>query len=296
MGEVARPVDYIFYILILVSIYAILAVSLNLLVGMTGLISIAHAAFMAIGAYTTALLVTGTGINFFFSVGIGMLIAAGISALLALLSLRVKGDHYIIASFGFQVIIISILLNWPSLTRGPFGIMGIPRPRLFGFTFASYQSFFLLSAGLAIVCSLVAWRVSTSAFGAVLRAIREDEVAAQSLGKDVTRFKVLVFVLGCSLAAVAGSLYASVASFIDPFTFDIAESIFVLAIVIIGGKGNVLGSVLGAVVLIALPELLKFLAVPSAIADPLRRMLYGMLLVVFMRFMPSGLLPERAGR
>lgn len=288
--------DYIFYILILVSIYAILAVSLNLLVGMTGLISIAHAAFMAIGAYSTALLVTGLGMNFFFTVAVGMFIAAGISGLLALPSLRVKGDHYIIASFGFQVIIISILLNWTSLTRGPFGITGIPRPTLFGVTFSSYQTFFLLSAGFAILCSLVCWRIATSPFGTVLRAIREDEVATQSLGKNVTRFKVLVFVFGCSLAAIAGSLYASVASFIDPFSFDIAESIFILAIVIIGGKGNVLGSILGAVVLIGLPELLKFLAVPSAIADPLRRMLYGVLLVVFMRFMPSGLIPERAGR
>lgn len=288
--------DYIFYILVLVNIYAILAVSLNLLVGLTGLISIAHAAFMAIGAYSTALLVTGLKMNFFLTVAVGMCVAAGISALLALPSLRVKGDHYIIASFGFQVIIISILLNWPSLTRGPFGIMGIPRPSLFGFTFSSYQTFFLLSGAFLAVCALVAWRIAASPFGVVLRAIREDEVAAQALGKDVTRFKVLIFVLGCSLAAIAGSLYAGVASFIDPFSFDISESIFILAIVIIGGKGNVPGSILGAAVLIALPELLKFLAVPSGIADPLRRMLYGVLLILFMRFMPSGLLPERAGR
>jgi len=286
--------DYIFYILVLVNIYAILAVSLNLLVGLTGLISIAHAAFMAIGAYSTALLVTGLKMNFFLTVAVGMCVAAAVSALLALPSLRVKGDHYIIASFGFQVIIISILLNWPSLTRGPFGIMGIPRPSLFGFTFSSYQTLFLLSGAFLAVCALVAWRIAASPFGVVLRAIREDEVAAQALGKDVTRFKVLIFVLGCSLAAIAGSLYAGVASFIDPFSFDISESIFILAIVIIGGKGNVPGSILGAAVLIALPELLKFLAVPSGIADPLRRMLYGVLLILFMRFMPSGLLPERA--
>lgn len=288
--------DYIFYILVLVNIYAILAVSLNLLVGLTGLISIAHAAFMAIGAYSTALLVTGLKMNFFLTVPVGMCVAAGISALLALPSLRVKGDHYIIASFGFQVIIISILLNWPSLTRGPFGIMGIPRPSLFGFTFSSYQTFFLLSGAFLAACALVAWRIAASPFGVVLRAIREDEVAVQALGKNVTRFKVLIFVLGCSLAAIAGSLYAGLASFIDPFSFDISESIFILAIVIIGGKGNVPGSILGAAVLIALPELLKFLAVPSGIADPLRRMLYGVLLILFMRFMPSGLLPERAGR
>lgn len=288
--------DYLFYILILVNIYAILAVSLNLLVGLTGLISIAHAAFMAIGAYSTALLVTGLGMNFFLTVVVGMVVAAGISALLALPSLRVRGDHYIIASFGFQVIIISILLNWTSLTRGPFGITGIPRPSLFGVSFSSYHALFLLSAAFVVLCGLVGWRISASPLGAVLRAIREDEVAAQSLGKNVTRYKVLIFVVGCSLAASAGSLYASVASFIDPFSFDITESIFILAIVIIGGKGNIWGSILGAAVLIVLPEVLKFLAVPSGIADPLRRMLYGVLLILFMRFMPSGLIPERAGQ
>jgi branched-chain amino acid transport system permease protein len=143
---------------------------------------------------------------------------------------------------------------------------------------------------------LVAWRISTSPFGLVLRAIREDERAAEALGKDVTRFKVLVFVVGCSLAAVGGSLYATATSFIDPFSFDITEAIFILAIVIIGGKGNILGSVVGAAILIALPELLRFLAVPSAVADPLRRMLYGVLLILFMRFLPAGLLPERSHR
>jgi branched-chain amino acid transport system permease protein len=286
--------EYLFYLLVLISIYAILAMSLNLLVGLTGLISLAHAAFMAIGAYTTALLVTSLHMSFVFTVVLGMALAAVVSALLALPSLRVKGDRYIIASFGFQVIVVSVLLNWTSLTRGPFGIMGIPRPSILGFTFSTYQTLFALTAAFTILCGFVAWRISTSPFGLVLRAIREDERAAEALGKDVTRFKVLVFVVGCSLAAVGGSLYATATSFIDPFSFDITEAIFILAIVIIGGKGNILGSVVGAAVLIALPELLRFLAVPSAVADPLRRMLYGVLLILFMRFLPAGLLPERS--
>jgi branched-chain amino acid transport system permease protein len=265
-------------------------------VGLTGLISIAHAAFMAIGAYTTALLVTSLHMSFLLTVVVGMALAAVVSALLALPSLRVRGDRYIIASFGFQVIVVSVLLNWTSLTRGPFGIMGIPRPSILGFTFSTYQTLFALTAAFAVLCGFVAWRISASPFGLVLRAIREDERAAEALGKDVTRFKVLVFVVGCSLAAVGGSLYATATSFIDPFSFDITEAIFILAIVIIGGKGNILGSVVGAAILIALPELLRFLAVPSAVADPLRRMLYGILLILFMRFLPAGLVPERSQR
>ncbi|MGH7322833.1 MAG: branched-chain amino acid ABC transporter permease [Candidatus Rokuibacteriota bacterium] len=286
--------DYVLYVLILVNLYAILAVSLNLLVGLTGLVSIAHAGFMAIGAYTTALVTMQLGVNFFIAVAVGMAVAAALSAALAVPSLKVTGDHYIIASFGFQVIIISVLLNWPALTNGPFGIAGIPRPVLLGFVFDTYRSLFVLSITLAGLCTLVAWRIAVSPFGAVLRAIREDESAARSLGKNVTRYKVQVFVVGCALAALGGGLYAAVTSFIDPPSFDIHESIFILAIVIIGGKGNVLGSFLGAVVLILLPEALKFLAVPSTIADPLRRILYGLLLIVFMRFLPSGLLRERA--
>jgi len=288
--------DYIFYVLILASLYAILAVSLNLLVGLTGLVSIAHAGFMAIGAYATALLTTKAGANFFAAAVVGMGLAALVAALLAVPTLKVTGDHYIIASFGFQVIIISVLLNWPALTNGPFGISGIPRPSLFGFAFASYPRLLVLAVALAGLAGWVAWRIAVSPFGAVLRAIREDEGAARSLGKDVTRFKVQVFVVGCALAALGGALYAGVTSFIDPPSFDIHESIFILAIVIIGGKGNVLGSMLGALVLIVLPELLKFLAVPSSIADPLRRVLYGVLLMAFMRFLPAGLLRERPAR
>ena len=288
--------DYVLFVLILASLYAILAVSLNLLVGLTGLVSIAHAGFMAIGAYATALLTMKAGANFFVAAGVGMGIAACVAAVLAVPTLKVTGDHYIIASFGFQVIIISVLLNWPALTNGPFGISGIPRPSLFGFAFASYPRLLVLAVALAGLAGWVAWRIAVSPFGAVLRAIREDEGAARSLGKDVTRFKVQVFVVGCALAALGGALYAGVTSFIDPPSFDIHESIFILAIVIIGGKGNVLGSILGALVLIVLPEMLKFLAVPSSIADPLRRILYGVLLMAFMRFLPAGLLRERPAR
>ena len=288
--------DYVLFVLILASLYAILAVSLNLLVGLTGLVSIAHAGFMAIGAYATALLTMKAGANFFVAAAVGMGIAACVAAVLAVPTLKVTGDHYIIASFGFQVIIISVLLNWPALTNGPFGISGIPRPSLLGFTFAGYRSLLALAVVLAGLAGWVAWRIAVSPFGAVLRAIREDEAAARSLGKDVTRFKVQVFVVGCALAALGGAFYAGVTSFIDPPSFDIHESIFILALVIIGGKGNILGSILGAFVLILLPETLKFLAVPSSIADPLRRILYGVLLMVFMRFLPAGLLRERPAR
>jgi branched-chain amino acid transport system permease protein len=284
--------DYIFFILILVDIYIILAVSLNLLMGFTGLISMAHAGFMAIGAYTTTLLITSLGLNFFLTIPLGVLIAGLVSALLALPSLRVKGEHYIIASFGLQIILYNILLNWVSLTNGPYGFSGIPRPQLFGYTFGTYRSYLVLASLITLVCVFIIWRITRSRFGLVLRGIREDEIAASSLGKNVKRFKVITFIAGSSIAAVAGSLYATAISFIDPFCFTVHDSIFMLAVVIIGGTGNIFGSALGALLLISLPELLKFFQVAETIAAPLRQMIYGALLVVFMRFRPQGLLPE----
>jgi branched-chain amino acid transport system permease protein len=283
--------DYIFYILILVDIYIILAISLNLLVGFTGLISIAHAGFMAIGAYTTTILLLKFGMNFLLTIPLGVGIAAVVSGLLALPFLRVKGDHYIIASFGLQIILYSILLNWVSLTNGPFGFSGIPRPKIFGYRFSTYGSYLILASSITLICVLFVWRVTRSRFGLVLKSIREDEVAASSLGKNVNRFKVIIFVVGSSIAAIAGSLYASAIRFIDPFCFTVHDSIFMLAVVIIGGTGNIFGSMVGAFILISLPEILKFLQVSEAIAAPLRQMIYGALLVIFMRFRPQGILP-----
>lgn len=287
--------DYIFYILILVDIFIILAVSLNLLMGFTGLISMAHAGFMAIGAYATTLLLVRLGVNFLLTLPVGIAVAAVVSGLIAFPSLRVKGEHYIIASFGLQIILYSIILNWVSLTNGPFGFSGIPRPRLGSFTFNTYGSYFVLATAITGAFVFLTWRITRSRLGLVLKAIREDETAAASLGKNVNRFKVLIFVVGSSIAAVAGSLYACAISFIDPFCFTIHDSIFILAIVIIGGTANIFGSMVGALLLISLPELLKFLQVAETIAAPLRQMIYGALLVIFMRFRPQGILPEYRG-
>jgi branched-chain amino acid transport system permease protein len=284
--------DYILYILIIVNIYVVLAVSLNMLLGFAGLVSIAHAAFMGIGAYASTIVLLKFDVNFFLTIPLAVIIAGAISALIAIPSLRVKGDLYIIASFGFQIIIYNILLNWVSLTRGPFGFAGIPRPSLFGFSFATYLSFFFMSLCVTAVCVAFCWHLSRTPFGLILKAVREDETATSAAGKNVTYYKIVVFVTGCAIAGVGGSLYAGLIGYIDPFCFTIHDSIFILAIVIIGGSGNIKGSILGALLLISLPEILKFLHVSEAVAGPLRQMIYGALLVAFMRFRPQGLLPE----
>lgn len=143
-----------------------------------------------------------------------------------------------------------------------------------------------------LLALLMLWRITSLPFGRVLKGIREDEVATQALGKHVTRFKVLAFVTAGCIAAVGGSLYAHYITYIDPYSFTLEESVYILSLVIVGGAGTLRGSVVGALFLVALPEILRFLRLPDAVAAPLRQMLYGALLVLFMRFRPQGLLGE----
>jgi branched-chain amino acid transport system permease protein len=286
-------VIYLIYVISLIAIYGVLTISLNLAVGYTGILSLAQAAFMGIGAYSAAILLTQYGFNFFSTLLVGMAIAGLVSWGLAWATLRLKGDYYVIASFGFQIIIYSILLNWIDLTRGPFGIPHIPPPQAFGYVFGSPAKYALFTLGFLAIGVWIARRVGESPYGKVLRAIREDEAAAASIGKNVNRYKISIFIVSAMLASIGGALYASLITYIDPFTFTIHESIFILALVIIGGSGNVYGSVVGAAVLISLPEMLRFLDVPTTVASPIREILYGALMIIFLRLRPKGLLPER---
>lgn len=285
--------NYIIYVVSLVAIYGILTISLNLALGYAGILSLAQAAFMGIGAYATAILLTDWGFNFFYTLPVGIGIAAVVAAALAWGTLRLKGDYYVIASFGFQVIMYNIFLNWISLTQGPFGIRKIPAPTAFGFAFQGPLRFCILCLIFLVVCLWIAWRVGESPYGKVLRAIREDEAAVASIGKNVNRYKIAIFTVSAVLASVGGALYACLITYIDPHPFTIHESIFILALVVIGGAGNIFGSVVGAAVLIVLPEMLRFFDVPTTVASPIREILYGALMIVFIRLRPKGLLPER---
>lgn len=281
--------EYAIHILILVGIYATLAISLDLLAGQTGLLSVSHAAFYGIGAYSSALIVTIYHLPFVLSILAGMLSAFVVSFLVSLPSLRLHDDYFVIATFGFQMILFSIFNNWMDLTRGPLGIPGIPQPVIFGWHVDSHAEFFVLSSAFAILAYMVVYRLSSSPFGRVLHALREDEVFAKSLGKNTLYFKVTAFAVSAALAASAGSLYAHYITYIDPTSFTVMESILVISMVIIGGAGSTWGPLIGAVVLVILPEALRFVGMPSAIAANMRQIIYGALLVVIMVFRPRGL-------
>ncbi|MCI0401423.1 MAG: branched-chain amino acid ABC transporter permease [Gammaproteobacteria bacterium] len=281
--------EYLLHILVLVGIYTTLSVSLDLLAGYTGLLSIAHAAFYGLGAYTSALLAVNLGAPFLVGVLAGMTVAALVSFVVSLPSLRLHDDYFVIATFGSQMILFSLFNNWIDLTRGPLGIPGIPPPVMFGWTVQSHFEFVLLTAVLAGFTYLVVSSIATSPFGRVLRAIREDEVFAQAMGKNTLYFKVSAFAVSAALAASAGSLYAHYITYIDPTSFTVMESILVISMVIIGGAGSRWGPVIGAVVLVTLPEALRFLGLPIGVAANLRQIIYGILLVLMMMFRPQGL-------
>jgi len=281
--------DYAAHILILTAIYVSLAISLDLLAGRMGILSIAHAGFYGLGAYTAALLVIRCGAPFMIGVVAGMGVAALISLVVSLPSLRLHDDYFVIATFGFQMILFSIFTNWMDLTNGPMGIPGIPQPVILGWRVDTHLEFLMLAAIFATASCLVVWRITTSPLGRVLHAIREDEVFAKSLGKNTLRFKVTVFAVSAALAAMAGSLYAHYITYIDPTSFTVMESILVISMVIIGGAGSLWGPLVGAVVLVTLPEALRFVGLPSSVAANLRQIIYGSLLVVMMMFRPRGL-------
>ncbi len=281
--------DYWIHILNLVAIFAILSASLDLLVGHAGLLSIAHATFYGLGAYTSAVFATLLGAPFVVGVLAGMAVAVLISFIVSLPSFRLHDDYFVIATFGFQMILFSIFNNWIGLTRGPMGIPGIPQPVIFGWRVDTHLEFLALATVFTCFVYLVVYLVTSSPFGRVLHAIREDEVFAKSLGKNTLWFKVTAFAVSAALAAMAGSLYAHYITYIDPTSFTVMESILVISMVIIGGAGSLWGPLVGAVVLVTLPEALRFVGLPSFVAANLRQIIYGGLLVVMMMFRPRGL-------
>jgi ABC-type branched-subunit amino acid transport system permease subunit/ABC-type branched-subunit amino acid transport system ATPase component len=287
-------VDYIFHILVMVALFSILATSFNLLIGYAGLFALSHAAFFGIGAYATAIVATQLGLPFPLPLVIGLGVTALAGILIALPALRISGDYLVIVTLALQVIVIAIMLNWTGLTGGTDGIRGIPRIELLGARLDTAPKFLPLAAVAAALCYWVSWRVGASPFGRALKAMRENEAAAQAVGKNVVAMKLAVFGVAAALASVAGSLYAQYVTFISADTFTLEVTIYVLAMVILGGTGNMAGSLLGAAILVVLPELLKFVDLPPDIADKSRQLFYGAILIVMLRLRPQGLLPESA--
>lgn len=281
--------DYALSIVILLCIYVVLASSLNIVLGHTGLLSLSHGAFYGVGAYASALVAMASGWSFPVTLVIACLVTAALAAALALPLLRLRGDYFILGSLGFQVILIDIIYNWDGLTNGPWGLSGVPRPGFLGIEVSSQLEYVLLYAPLAIICVALAHYLTTSPFGRVLNAIREDEVATTAFGKSVPWFRVSAFAMSAGLAAAGGAMYAHYVTYIDPTSFTFLESVYILSLVVVGGVANTRGPLIGAFVLVLAPELLRFVGFSSGMDSNIRQLLYGAMLMAFCLWRSRGI-------
>jgi len=263
--------------------------SLNLLIGYGGLFQLAHAAYYGIGAYTTALLMVTLGWGFIPAIICSIIITGCLSFLVSIPAWRFRSDYFVMLSLAVQVTIYSLLYNLTGLTNGPFGITGIPKPTILGYKIDTLPNMFILSTVIAIVCGIILFILLRSPWGKALKAMRDDELAARGLGKNTRLFKLQAFLIACSMVALAGGLYATYISYIDPTSFTLDESILMLSMVVVGGTGNFRGPIVGALILIAIPEILRFVHIPDAFAANIRLLIYGLLIVTMAHFRPQGL-------
>lgn len=281
--------EYLINLAILFGIYSMLALSLNMLIGMSGLVSLAQAAFYGIGAYATAIGMTSLGLGFFTTIVLGIIINAVIAFVVGKILARFQGDYYAIVSAGLSIIVFSILQNWKTVTHGPLGIFGIGKPQIGSYAFYSNTAFLGLVAVFTVALYVLYVWINKSSFGRVLKALREDEKLTQSMGYKTKHFKSVIFVLSAALSGIAGAFFASYIAFIDPSSFQLKEGIFLFTIIIVGGLSSALGSIVGALILISLPEVLRFIGLPYETAAQLQQMIYGGMLLLMMIFKPQGL-------
>jgi branched-chain amino acid transport system permease protein len=281
---------YVVNLAVLISINAILAVTLNFILGYAGIFSLAHALFFGVGAYTATFVAMKFGAGFISATAAGMAISALISLALALPALRVRGEYFVAASLGLQMVAITVFTEWKSVTGGIGGLTNIPPARIAGVEIVRPEYFLLLALISLVLVTLIVRALVHSSFGRSLKAIRDDESAASTFGKNVAVIKTVAVVLSSALAAVAGSLYAFYLSFINVESFGLETSIQIMAMVIIGGTATLIGPVIGTVLILLLPAALSYLPyLPTTEIGSIQQIAYGLAMVLLMIYRPGGL-------
>ncbi|WP_316196336.1 MULTISPECIES: ABC transporter permease [unclassified Bradyrhizobium] len=275
--------SYVLQVLTNAWLFAMLALSLTLVAGTVGQVSLGHAALLAIGAYTSALLSLELSVPVGIAIICGGLMSAGLGTALISPSFRLRGHYVSIATLAIGEIVSLVILNWESVTRGPIGISGIPPLSLFGYELVSPAAVYWFSFAVMVLLALLQTRLLASHLGRSFRAIRDDDVAARSYGLGLNRYKSLAFIYGGFAAGVSGGIAAHLYSYINHETFNTQQSILALTIVILGGLGNVVGAIVGSVALVGLPEVFR-------VAAEYRILIYGIVLLLLVRFRPQGLL------
>lgn len=280
--------EYPLHLINISGIWIILVLSVGLLLGYVGEISMGHAAFFGIGAYISALLTMRAGFSFWLSLPISALITMGFGYLIGLVSLRLRGPYFAICTLGFGEIIRLIFVNWREMSGGPDGITGIPSPNpiplpIIGeLTFTSKQANYFLIYGIVFLTIFVMYRLINSRQGKAFIAVREDLVYAECIGINAMQYKRLAFAVSTFFAGVGGCLYAHYEHFISPYSFTIGQSFDLVIMVIVGGMGTLVGPIIGAILLTLIPELLH------GIKD-YRMVIYGLMLMLVIIYLPNGL-------
>lgn len=273
---------YYVHLGVMICLAAMLAISLNIVCGYTGFLSLGHAAFFAVGAYSEALLTTKMGWNFWAAVLMGGVLSLGFGVLLAVPAMKTRSHYFTVITLAFQFITSLVLINWTPVTGGNSGITNIARPSIVGFTFSTAAQYFYLMLVVLAITVFLTNRIVHSRIGRSFVAVRENEDGARSLGVDNARVKLMSFMISAFIASVAGSFYSPYMRYINPDAFAFNLSMNTLVMVVVGGLGSITGSIIGAAVVYLLPEALRFLQSYYLI-------LYGLLVIVVVTVMPDGL-------
>lgn len=283
-------IDFVLHVLTLIGIFSILAISLDVTLGYTGLFNIGHAAFWGIGAYVSSILTLRYGIPFLPSFFLSGIIASISSMFLGLSVTRVKGDYLALVTLGFGVIFVDIARNLIVFTGGATGLSGIPSANIFGIVFYNQRSFVILVFLVFLFSYFFLKHLMHSPFGRVLEGIREDEISAKTLGINVIRYKIQSFMISSFFAGISGSLYAHYNTVVNPEYFTIMESFAIISMVIIGGTSSLKGAICGAAIYIALPELVSVLKLTSTDIAAFRQIVFSIIILLILIFRPQGII------
>lgn len=285
LALVALGSGYFFRLAIVTLIFAILALSMQLITGVAGLLSLGHAAIYGVGAYTAAILSTRLGLDALLTVPLSGVVSGLLGIALALPTMRLVSIYFAVATLGLGEMIYVTLLNWVSFTQGPLGIGEIPPLRPLGIDLSGPLATYMAVAFVTAIAAVIVHRCAHSYYGNALRAVREDDQCADAMGLNVVRLKIEVFAIACFLAGIAGALWAHTTGYVNPGDFRFAESILILAMVVVGGLGSIPGAIVGAALLLLLPEALR------AIGE-VRILMVGLVMFLCILFLPKGLFGE----
>ena len=281
------PSAYHLHIVIMAGIFGVLALSLNLLLGYTGQLSLGHAAFFGVGAYTSALLTLKLEWSFWPALAVAVGLAGAAGFFIGRLALKLRGAYFVLVTISFAGVISLVSVNWIELTNGPLGLPGVPAPALGPWSLRTKTAYYYLVLAAVALSYAVCRRLVRSRIGRALVALRENEALAESIGVDVTHYLVLAAVVSAAMAGLGGSLYAHYTRFVSPEVFLFTYTVTMVIMVVAGGKGTLAGPLVGAVLFTVLPEALR------AVASWQWQMLaYGVLLVALVFFLPRGIVPQ----